>query len=435
MKKIYITIVVVLLCNLSFAQLANGKYIIKLAANMKAVDAGRSQMNTNGGRVQLWDACADYKVNCEPQVWEITRISPTTTPLFICRIKLLHTDKYLTINSSIESVANGTKVILNDFYPPSTTNSDYLKQDWLIEEITPNKYLIRKYNSGVYLDADRAQMNTNGVGLQVWQGCSNTNANCEPQIFTFYKLPDNVADYFETKINYNLWKTVLNASVSGSYIHINNYTPQKNQYRSQEDSQYYKPNDIKMRIGRMGNLDSFTLSVLRLNPYSIYFQDINANRYNIDAANRKVLIKVNFESNGTEIFANCIKNIICTGDPSFHVDNLEFNLEIEPFAIDGRIRYRNAKATLSANFSHEGFNAIYGVLAPLANELRGPIFDKFSQEVTKYFNDSKVMTDITDRIYQGIVDQAASFGIHNTNPYFTAFYIDADKNLKFGIRK
>jgi len=434
MKKIILFIILIQGAAHSIAQVAPGKYIIKLAANMKALDADRGQMNTNGGKVQLWDACADYKVNCEPQVWELTSVglSPRRTTIFT--IKLLKTNKYLTVNRVSNGMANGNEVRLQDLFPGSDRRSD--NQKWEFYPVGENQYQIVAYYSASFsLDADRGQMNTNGCKLQIWQKCVSPFSNCQPQIFTLFQLTNDIADYFETAIPHNIWKALLNATLSTSIVHINNYTPQKNQFRSQEDSQYYKPNDLIMRIGRMGEIESFTFPVLRANPYSVYFQDINANRYEVDANNRKITLRVLFESNGTEMFANCIKNIICTGDPSFHIDNLVFFLELEPYAHNGRIRYRNAKAKLSANFNQVGFNAIYGPLAAFVNELRGPLMELFSKEISNYFNNEANMINITDRLYQGIVQQGASFGITNANPYFNAFYLDANNNLKFSLRQ
>lgn len=155
MKKIIaVSLLLLIIFKDAPAQIAAGKYLLKLSASMKALDADRGQMNTNGGKVQLWDACADFNVNCEPQVWEITDAQGG-----YYWIKLAGTGKYLTADNSTASEKSYGKVHL---WEPCTNRCE--QQLWRITALGDNRFSISSFK-GQSLNVNELQLNTNGAAL------------------------------------------------------------------------------------------------------------------------------------------------------------------------------------------------------------------------------------------------------------------------------
>jgi hypothetical protein len=235
-------------------------------------------------------------------------------------------------------------------------------------------------------------------------------------------------------INYSFWKPLINNLIRTASLHFNNYDAAGINHG--DGFQYYKPNDIKLRIPSMEIDSTFDYKPLRYNPFTVYFKDINTNKVQVDAKAGKISFFVSFESNDIEIATNCVDNFICggTGNPNFHINNLSFTIEMEPFAENGKINYRNATAKVTANAGHDGFNFLITQLEPFALAMNGPLVDLASNKITEMLNDEKTKKKISDALYNGFVARRALLGFTTTTPYFNSFYIDASGNLIYSIR-
>lgn len=238
------------------------------------------------------------------------------------------------------------------------------------------------------------------------------------------------------KINKAVWIGLLNNTLRNSYLKINNYDPAGTDAGG--NFQYYKKDDVKLRLGRppLGVEQVFTLEPLRYEPLTVYFKNINSNRTNIDAKNKKIQFFVSFEKEDVEITVDCVRNLVCggLGKPQFQVDDLSFNIEIEPYAENGKIRYRNAKARVSANAGHDGFNFIFSQLEPFTRAMNGPLFDLFSNEITNYLNQDSTIDLISEKLMAGFVTNGSFLGVNSGNVFFTQFYVDEDGNLMYNIK-
>lgn len=113
---------------------------------------------------------------------------------------------------------------------------------------------------------------------------------------------------------------------------------------------------------------------------------------------------------------------------------MRLNIELEPYAENGKIRYRNASGKISANAGHDGFNFIFTQLEPFTRAMNGPLFDLFSGKITEYLNSDKTINDLSDQLISGILANRAILGITSENVYFTQFYVDNDGNIMYNVR-
>lgn len=233
---------------------------------------------------------------------------------------------------------------------------------------------------------------------------------------------------------YNRWKPLVDIGLRGAFFRFNNYDAAG--INRGDGFQFYKEKDIQLRIPLMDVNKIFEYKPLRYNPFTVYFKDIKTNKILVDAKAGKINFYVSFESNDIEIATNCVDNIICggTGNPNFQINNLSFTVEMEPFAENGKIRYRNAVGKVVANAGHDGFNFLITPLDPLATALNGPLIDLASTEITNFLNNENTVNDFSQKIYDGIVAKRALLGFTTTTPYFNSFYIDASGNLVYNIQ-
>ncbi|MCI3936998.1 hypothetical protein MQX03_07290 [Chryseobacterium aahli] len=239
---------------------------------------------------------------------------------------------------------------------------------------------------------------------------------------------------FIKKIDRRLWVTLINATLRQSYFRINNFDPAGTD--ASGNFQFYKPEDTKLRLGRTGVETIFKLEPLRYEPLTVYFKNINSNKAEVNTKDGKIQFLVSFEKEDVEISVNCVRNLACggLGNPQFHVDDLRLNIELEPYAENGKIRYRNANCKISANAGHDGFNFIFTQLEPFTRAMNGPLFDLFSGKITEYLNSPETINDISDQLMSGILANRALLGITGETVYFTQFYVDNDGNIMYNVR-
>lgn len=149
-----------------------GKCIIKSAAGGRAIDIDKGTINAASPKIQLWDACADYKVNCEPQIMMISAV-PNTSNQYT--IQLVVNGKYLTVNPlKKDELAMVAKL--------GRTPSPF--QTWTIESSGNGKYTI-KATAPTETKALTISANANGSGLRMELANNSDNQN-----FTFYNIAE-----------------------------------------------------------------------------------------------------------------------------------------------------------------------------------------------------------------------------------------------------
>lgn len=251
------------------------------------------------------------------------------------------------------------------------------------------------------------------------------------------KIDPNIIPVLARKsINYNIWSTFLKATLRNSFLSVNNYDPTGS--NPEKNFQFYKKDDVRLKLGRapMGIDTTFDMKPLRFEPFTVYFKSIKTNKILLDAKNRKLQLNVGFEKDDVEIVTNCVDNFFCGGfgNPNFQIDDLSIFIELEPFAKDGKISYRNAVAKVSANAGHDGFNFLITPLDPMVRAFNGPIFDELSNRVTQYLNSEKTVGDISEKLNQGVSNLHGVLGITSATPYFSFFEVDEAGNINYLLR-
>jgi serralysin len=157
-----------------------GRYIIKIETGLKALDVDRGSINTNKPKLQLWDVCADYKKNCEPQLWYISSANKNTFA-----IKLSANGKYLTVNPFKK-----TELLLMAKIGGSNSDiSEY--QSWNITNIGNGLYSIKSAMADAAANLSLAYSTAqNGGAIMLQKPCENVKAACGSQLFTFFSIPD-----------------------------------------------------------------------------------------------------------------------------------------------------------------------------------------------------------------------------------------------------
>ncbi|MBS1496246.1 MAG: matrixin family metalloprotease [Bacteroidetes bacterium] len=156
-----------------------GKKIIKLASTLKSLDIDKATINTNNSRIQLLDPCADSRVNCESQVWNIVAIPGKSNQYFI---QLLSNGKCLTVNPfNTNQLSFINKIDKN--------GSIY--QSWTISPLNDNKYQIKAtvpVSGSNITKVLTSTGNTSRSEVGIQNEC--TTANCENQAWTFYNIEE-----------------------------------------------------------------------------------------------------------------------------------------------------------------------------------------------------------------------------------------------------
>lgn len=169
MKKSFIFLFYFILgfINNSNAQLANGKYIVQLAASGLALDAETSNFQRNDCKIQLWELNADVS-----QVWTFTKLSGNNY-----RITLAITG--LALDAAGETYTkNGGKVHL-------WQSNNGFTQNWTVKPLGNDNYHISLAKNGKGLDADQDGIFKNGGIVQLW----DKNEKNKDQIWRITTVP------------------------------------------------------------------------------------------------------------------------------------------------------------------------------------------------------------------------------------------------------
>ncbi|MEO5944417.1 MAG: matrixin family metalloprotease [Ferruginibacter sp.] len=156
-----------------------GKKIIKIASSLKALNIDKSTINSNNAKIQLMDACADNRINCESQVWNVIAVPGKPNQYFI---QLLSNGKYLTVNPF-----NTSLLVLTN----SIDKNGSAFQSWTIESAKDNKYIIKAtvpVSGSTTTKALTTVNNTNGSSVGIQDVCAS--ADCANQAWTFYNIAE-----------------------------------------------------------------------------------------------------------------------------------------------------------------------------------------------------------------------------------------------------
>jgi hypothetical protein len=173
-----------------------------------------------------------------------------------------------------------------------------------------------------------------------------------------------------TTINRSTWTSTLNSIFQSSAVRLNNFTPNQNQYRTNE-RQFYKPDDsyIRLRFSGTDYTLPIPIDIAEVGPNNMckmYINDWNTNQITADAEEGRLKITLRFEDNGVEVESNCYNNFFCfQGCPKFDYFNSTITIWLNLIAQNGRLSY-NANAVFSATANESGpcVNNLFAFLCP-----------------------------------------------------------------------
>lgn len=333
----------------ALADLPNGIYRIRPTASTKYLDATSADISTNGTRFQLWDYLGGLNQHF--------LIEASGTP-GVHRIRLAASRKafdaaYPTMNT------DGGPLILWDH-----DTGAGVTQKWRIQPIAGStSYTIRLASNGKSLDAGADTITQNGGVVQLFSFLGNNRWN---QQWVIEPVPGLRV------IPRSTWLPRLQTVFNQTSLRLNNFTPNRNQFSSTPEQAYFRPRDSFFRAVMGGTTFPplrIDIPVSRRDPSSIYVDDMNTTSITAGftgASNGydsgKLRINLAFESNGRELWTNCVNNAGCEPFPGIGIRNRDiqmnnavFQINLEPIAEGRRISYRdNVDANLSANISVSG---------------------------------------------------------------------------------
>lgn len=150
------------------------------------------------------------------------------------------------------------------------------------------------------------------------------------------------------------WFVPLQNGLASASIRINNYTPNQNQYNPTGERAFHRPNDSYISINMGGGAPvrlPFNLDMYAGGPDNrckAYINDWNS-RYPVAVATNssRLHIRLDFESEGTELVTNCYNNACCEGNPfcpgagcpDYELDRAWIDLYLTPILSGGRLDY------------------------------------------------------------------------------------------------
>lgn len=148
------------------------------------------------------------------------------------------------------------------------------------------------------------------------------------------------------------WFNALNNGLSTASVRINNFTSQKHEFNSTGERAFLRPNDSFFSINTNGRTIKLPFSIDMVeggpeNRCKAYINDWNSNSVNVSIVNGRVMIRLGFESEGTELVTDCYNNGCCgwnpfcpvIGCPDYEFNNACIEMYLTPVLSGGRLTY------------------------------------------------------------------------------------------------
>jgi hypothetical protein len=300
------------------AQVTSGDYIIKSALDAnKNLDImwGRDE---NGNGLHLWDA-----TNGDAQQFFIK--ATNEAGFFNILTKWGRAIDVAGFNRNLEA-----KVVTYDSYPQSDN------QKWQFID-AGNGYYYIKSKLGTYLDVQNAN---SAAGTIIWMYSFN-GSNAQKWRLDSPKV-----------IQRARWYLPMQGVLQMASVRINNFTPNRNQFNGSGERAFLKPNDsyFLMNVNGSPFKMPFNLDMVEGGPDNrckAYINDWNSNKTSVFVFKERLGIRINFESENTELITDCFNNGCCEGNPfcpgagcpDFELNSAQIDIRINPKLAQGRISY------------------------------------------------------------------------------------------------
>jgi len=154
------------------------------------------------------------------------------------------------------------------------------------------------------------------------------------------------------------WIRQLQRAFDKTDIRLNNYTPRRFQYNRTEEFAYHKPNDSYIKTIYNGREYKYNINVPveRRNPVSIYIKDMNTYRVSASRYSNQLKMSLYFESNGKEMWSNCVANGGCfaIGNREVDMNTAKVDLYLKPKVVRGKLTYDCTRVVLNSTAKIDG---------------------------------------------------------------------------------
>jgi hypothetical protein len=167
-------------------------------------------------------------------------------------------------------------------------------------------------------------------------------------------------------------------------LRLDNFTPTQGQFCNAsnpagcppglggdpETYQFFNPNASSLTQSGMPPL-TFSITPSRNDPMTVYIDNMASNRVDFTTSGNRFLLGINFESAGTEIRMNCIRNFVCgfVGNPTLEVDSARAVLSFALAAQGGRVVFTDVTATMTTSSTGDSVSAANGIATAMADKL------------------------------------------------------------------
>jgi len=198
--------------------------------------------------------------------------------------------------------------------------------------------------------------NTEEIG--VWYNSNrwtvyNQSRNALPRNAKFFVMVPGAAPASVcTTVPGATWFNPLRTGLSTAAVRVNNYTPTIHQFNPTGERAFLRPNDCFFSVNMGGTPFRlpFNLDMVAGGPDNrckAYINDWNSNRVAVSTSNGKVLVRIDFESNGIELITNCYNNGCCednpfcpgAGCPDYELNHAWIEMRLQPILSGGRLIY------------------------------------------------------------------------------------------------
>lgn len=153
------------------------------------------------------------------------------------------------------------------------------------------------------------------------------------------------------------WFNPLRSGLSTAAVRVNNYTPRQHEFNPTGERAFLRPGDCFFSVNMSGSSFRlpFTIDMVEGGPENrckAYINDWNSNSVNVSTSGGRVLVRLNFENNGTELITNCYNNGCCEGNifcpgagcPDYELNNAWIEMYLTPVLSGGRLDYTSEVA-------------------------------------------------------------------------------------------
>jgi len=218
------------------------------------------------------------------------------------------------------------------------------------------------------------------------------------------------------------WVGYMETVFDGVTLRLNNHTPIRNQYSTEQEDAFFKPDDSYLTIPLLEMDVGLDIPVHRQEPYSFYITDVNSTEFVPGHSRGMALVNIYFANQGRKLWGDCIDNIVCdlTPKPEIELNNMKLDIFLGLDARRGRLVISEIEAKVTADFSESGpcSDNFFAFLCDwLAPDRENDIKKAIESQIAGHFNSYSTIIEVLLNEYvksQGVTGEIKSVTISNS---------------------